>query len=157
MQNRHKLSHSKIMFWGLVEMVIPCCIQNSEGRLSTTTGQAQSANPALSVFPGSSFHMLGGATCSLVFWKSMGCAVGTSFCWLVLHLLVSSHESFFLLSHPISPALPSSASAPRLGSQDLFSPYFLYYRTSPQSCQVDIMLNLTECFPAFFADESSHL
>lgn len=109
-----------------------------QAALSTTTGQAQSTNPALSVFPGSSFHMLGGAICFLVFCISVGCAVGTSFCWLVLHLLVSSHESFSLLSHPISPALPSSASAPRLGSQDLLFPYFLNHRTS-------VLSELTSC------------
>lgn len=146
MQNKHKPSHYKVMFWGLAEMAPSCCMQHSEDRLHWVL-------PPSSVLKPINFYISSGAICFLVFWKSMGCAVGTSSCWFVLQSLASFCESFprpwkrrgmfSLLSCTISQALPSSGFCPQAGLSGSLVP-LLPKLQNLSFVGVDIMLSLKQ-------------
>lgn len=128
------------MFWGLVEMVTPCCIQNSEGQAALSTlplAKLSPTNPA--PFQDSSFHTWVGPFAS---WSSAylwvvqlaqaSCAY-SSFAGFISWIILLAVTSYFS-----SPA--QQCFCPQVRLSGSLVPYFLNHRTSVLS-RVDIMLN----------------
>ena len=128
-----------------------------QGALSTITGQAQSANPALLYFWAAASTYLVGPFAP---WSSGNL-------WVV-QLAQASVGLFFvswfhLMSHSpcchilfLQPCPAQQCFCPQVRLSGSFVP-LLPELQNLSLVRVDIMLHLTQCFPAFFADESSHV